>query len=91
MILDEETDMPNKEKISELTICLDKSSGNKEIVKAELDMTKYNYGKFNNMQLKLVDCFVNSELLADSQDCYLEIGLKGTKADGLVQKRMSEV
>ena len=51
LIIDEATDMPNKEKMSELTICLDKSMGGTELFKAELDMTKYNYGKFNVMKL----------------------------------------
>ena len=82
--------MPNKEKLSELTICLDKTQGGTELFKAELDMTKYGYGKFNIMQLQLQKCESN-EFETPVGETYLEIGLRGTKADGLVQKRMSEV
>lgn len=58
--------------------------------KAELDMTKYRYGKFNIMKLQLIKCESNEGLSPDGET-FLEIGLRGTKADGLVQKRMSEV
>ena len=33
-MINEDTDMPNKEKLSELTICLDKSQGGTELFKA---------------------------------------------------------
>jgi hypothetical protein len=89
-MIDENTDMPNKEKLSELTICLDKSQGGTELFKAELDMTNYRYGKFNIMKLDLVQCEGNQGFTPQGET-FLEIGLRGTKADGLVQKRMSEV
>ena len=61
--------------------------------KAELDMTKYKYGKFNIMKLQLVPCESNKGVTPEGEkgDTFLEIGLRGTKADGLVQKRMGEV
>ena len=89
-MIKEDTDMPNKEKLSELTICLDKSQGGTELFKAQLDMTNYLYGKFKIMKLDLTQCDGNTGFTPQG-DTFLEIGLRGTKADGLVQKRMSEV
>lgn len=80
--------MPTQEKISKLTVCLDKSLGGTELAWAEVDMSKYSYGQYNMMKLQLDQSTANTEYPVDPSETYLEIGLKGTRADGLVEKRM---
>lgn len=86
--IDEKTKMPTQEKISKLTVCLDKSLGGTELAWAEVDMSKYSYGQYNMMKLQLDQSTANTEYPVDPSETYLEIGLKGTRADGLVEKRM---
>ena len=83
--------MPTKEKISKLTVCLDKQLGGTELATAEVDMGNYSYGQYNMLKLQLKQCEGNTEYNFDPSETFLEVGLKGTRADGLVQKRMSEM
>lgn len=83
--------MPIKEKISKLTVCLDKSLGGTELGTAEVDMGNYSYGQYNVIKLNLEQCPSNTEYPFDPSETVLEVGLKGTRADGLVQKRMSAI
>jgi hypothetical protein len=45
--------MPIKEKISKLTVCLDKALGGTELATAEVDMGSYSYGQYNMIKLNL--------------------------------------
>lgn len=74
-----------------MTVQLDKSRGGTLIGEVEFDMTDFNYGEYKYRVLQLVKCPSNDVLDFDPEDTYLEIGLKGTKQDGLVQKRMHEI
>ena len=76
--------MPIKEKISKLTVCLDKSLGGTELATAEVDMGNYSYGQYNLIKLNLEQCPGNTEYPFDPSETVLEVGLKGTRADGLV-------
>jgi hypothetical protein len=89
--IDERTEMPIKEKISKLTVCLDKALGGKELATADVDMGNYSYGQYNLIKLNLKQCPGNTDYPIDPTQTILEIGLKGTRADGLVQKRMSAI
>jgi hypothetical protein len=89
--IDEKTEMPIKEKISKLTVCLDKSLGGTELGTAEVDMGNYSYGQYNLIKLNLEQCPSNTDYPFDPSETVLEVGLKGTRADGLVQKRMSAI
>lgn len=82
---------PTKEKLSKMTIVLDKSRGGHAIGEIEFDMADYNYGeyKYRRAQVKEVD--TNPGIKFNPEETFIEFGLKGTKADGLVQKRMSEI
>jgi hypothetical protein len=51
--IDERTEMPIKEKISKLTVCLDKALGGTELASAEVDMGNYSYGRYNLIKLNL--------------------------------------
>lgn len=55
-------------------------------------MTDFTYGEYKYRTLNLKICKENNGVLDfDTNETFLEIGLKGTKQDGLVQKRMSEI
>ena len=77
--------------MSMMTVQLDKTQGSTKIGEVEFDMTDFLYGQYKYKTLNLVKCQSNDKLDFDPAESYLEIGLKGTKQDGLVQKRMSEI
>lgn len=75
-----------------MTVQLDKSKGGTQIGEVEFDMTDFTYGEYKYRTLNLKICKENNGVLDfDTNETFLEIGLKGTKQDGLVQKRMSEI
>ena len=51
--LNPETEMPAKEKLSKLTVCLDKNHDRMEIAQVEFDMADFKYGKYNGQRLFL--------------------------------------
>lgn len=83
--------MPIKEKLSKMSVCLDKSLGGKQLGEVEFNMADFNYGSYKSLRLNLNQVKENTEYNFDSSETYIDIGLKGTKADGLVQKRMSAI
>ena len=83
--------MPSKEKSSMMTVCLDKSLGGTHLAEVEFNMADFFYGDYKEQRLILKQCKDNDKIDIDEPDTYMEIGLKGTKADGLVQKRMSAI
>ena len=87
----EDTFEPVKEKISKMTVHLDKSKGGTALAEVEFDMTDFEYGSYKYRTLQLKMHADNNVLEFDPEQTYIEIGLKGTKQDGLVQKRMSEI
>lgn len=87
----EDSMQPVKEKISKMTVALDKSRGGTVIGEVEFDMTDFDYGHYKYRTLYLNKVPENDVLDFDPETTYLEIGLKGTKQDGLVQKRMTEI
>ena len=54
-------------------------------------MADFSYGAYKNHRLFLQPSEGNVDYEFDPENTYLDIGLKGTKADGLVQKRMSAI
>ena len=76
-----------------MTVQLDRSKGGTHIGEVEFDMGDFIYGeyKYRTLYLKKSDANDIITFDSDAQDTYLEIGLKGTRQDGLVQKRMSEI
>ena len=86
-----QTNMPTKTKDSRLSVCLDRSYGGKEIGHLIFDMADFKYGKYNGQRLFLEQSEQNNEWNFDPSKAYLEIGIKGTKSDGLVEKRMKVI
>ena len=71
--------MPSKEKISKLTVCLDKSMGGTEIGEIEFNMADFNLGTYKLTRLYLNKSVNNNVIDFEPQETYLDIGLKGTK------------
>ena len=78
--------MPAKEKISKMTVCLDKSMGGQEIAEIDFNMADFKFGEYKMVRLYLKKC-PQSPINFEKEQTYLEIALKGTKAHGLVSKR----
>lgn len=74
-----------------MTVCLDKSLGGTQLAEVEFNMADFFYGDYKEQRLILKQHKDNDKIDIDEPDTYIEIGLKGTKADGLVQKRMSAI
>lgn len=87
--LDEETGMPTREKISKMTIVLDTkylNNGNKdektriiELAEQELNMADFGQGEYKQVRLKLKKSTSNN--IIDIDDCFIDLGLKGTRAN----------
>lgn len=80
--------MPAKEKISKMTVCLDKSMGGQDIAEIEFNMADFKFGEYKIVRLLLKKC-QSSPIDFDLDSTFLDIALKGTKAHGLVSKRSS--
>lgn len=54
-------------------------------------MVDFDYGEYKNLKLNLKKDPNNTEYPFNEEQTFIDIGLKGTKADGLVQRRMSAI
>lgn len=81
--LDPETGHPIKEKISKMTIQLDKSMGELPIAEAEFNMADFVYGEYNPIKLNLKQSPENKICDIDPNETYLSIGLKGTRSNNI--------
>jgi len=54
--LDPDTGMPAKEKVSKLTVTLDKSMGGTEIGEIEFNMADFSFGEYKITRLNLIKC-----------------------------------
>lgn len=75
--------IPLKEKISKMTVVLDKSMGEIKIAEAEFNMADFSYGEYKPVQLFLKKCKENTYCDVDPEETFLDIGLKGTRAKHL--------
>jgi hypothetical protein len=80
--------MPAKEKISKMTVCLDKSMGGTEIAEIDFNMADFKFGEYKVVRLLLKKCS-SCPIDFDPDSTFLDIALKGTKAHGLASKRHS--
>lgn len=80
--MDPVTGMPAKEKISKMTICLDKSMGGTEIAEINFNMADFKMNEYKILRLYLHKCDANDLIEINEDETYLDIGLKGTLAKG---------
>lgn len=75
--------MPAKEKISKMTICLDKSMGGTDIAEINFNMADFKFNEYKILRLYLHKSEANTTIDIPEEEVYLDIGLKGTLAKGL--------
>ena len=92
--------LPTKEKSSKMTVELYKASkegGGTQLGEVEFNMADYNYGEYKYRTMHLAHCDENTVegggrlLDFDPEVTTIEVGLRGTKQDGLVAKRMNQL
>lgn len=76
------TNMPAKEKISKMTVCLDKSMGGTDIAEINFNMADFKFNEYKILRLYLHKSPDNEKIDIVDDECYLDIGLKGTIAKG---------
>jgi len=54
-------------------------------------MSDFFYGEYKPLRLYLKQSEANTSYPIDMKETYIDIGLKGSNEDGLVQKRMSAI
>ena len=65
-----------------MSIQLDRSQGGLDIAEIEFNMADFNFGEYKNIRLLMKKTQIN-DIIEISEDTYLDIGLKGTRSDGL--------
>lgn len=64
-----------------MTVVLDKSMGETPLAEVEFNMADFNYGEYKPVKLYLKKCTDNDYVDIDPDQTYLDIGLKGTRAN----------
>ena len=74
-----------------------KEGGGTQLGEVEFNMADYNYGEYKYRTMHLAHCDENTVegggrlLDFDPEVTTIEVGLRGTKQDGLVAKRMNQL
>lgn len=82
--LDPETGMPTQQKMSRLAVTLNRNYQYAELAEVQFDMANFKQGRYNKMRLPLVQSAANETYTIEAGS-FLEIGIKGTRADGLIK------
>jgi hypothetical protein len=88
--MDPATNMPAKEKISKMTICLDKSMGGTDVAEINFNMADFKMNEYKILRLYLKKSPANTEIELNEDETYLDIGLKGTLAKGIMGRSGSK-
>ena len=75
--IDPVTGIPNKEKMSKMSICLDRNSGGTEIAETDFNMANFKFGEYTITRLHLKQSAGNATIEVDSENTFIEIGLRG--------------
>ena len=73
-----------------MTVMLDKSMGETQLCEVEFNMADFNYGEYKPVKLYLKKCPGNDYMDIDESQCYLDIGLKGTRANYQMDNRKAQ-
>ena len=85
--INEETGVLAKGKISKMSIQLDKSLGGTHLAESDFDMSDLFYGEYKPLRLYLKQSEDNRNYHIN-KDSYIDIGIKASNEDNMVQKRM---
>ena len=78
--LDPETGYPNAEKIGKMTVCLDKSMGGTELCEVSFNMADFTFDQYKVIRLNMNQHPNNQIIEINSEETFLDIGLKGKRA-----------
>lgn len=70
-----------------MTVALDKSQGGTELCDISFNMADFKFNEYKILRLYLNQCPQNTDIEIDPENTYLDIGLKGTMAKGLINSR----
>ena len=88
--MDQETGMPALEKLGKMTVCLDKNMGGTELCDITFNMADFKFGEYKILRLYMNKCANNNVIEIDKEETFLDIGLKGTKSQGLLKASMTK-
>ena len=71
--------MPAKEKVSKMSVCLDKNMGGTEIGEAEFNMADFKFGEYKIVRLYLKKSAANTSYDFDPDETFIDLALKGSK------------
>jgi hypothetical protein len=60
--------------------------GGHDIGEIDFNMADFKFAEYKVVRLNLVKCDSNNHLNFDPNETYLDVGLKGTKAQGLLKR-----
>lgn len=73
-----------------MTVCLDKSMGGTELCDISFNMADFKYGEYKILRLFLKKCPENNLIEIEDDEVFLDIGLKGTKQQGLLKASLKK-
>ena len=91
MDLDKHSGGPVKEKQSKFTARIEKDGHDVEIAEVDFNMNQAEFDKEKPIKLYLRQSAFNKSHDIDERNTFLDITIKATKIDGLIQQRMSTI
>jgi hypothetical protein len=82
---DPDTGFPSCEKVGKMTVVLDKSMGGTELCDISFNMADFKYGEYKILRLFMKKCPGNDVIRIEEDEVFLDIGLKGTRHQGLLK------
>lgn len=78
--LDPDTGMPAKEKVSKMSVCLDKTMGGTELGEVEFNMADFKFGEYKIVRLYLRKSAANTSYDFNPEETFIDLALKGSRA-----------
>jgi len=72
--------MPAKEKVSKMSVCLDKSMGGTELGEVEFNMADFKFGEYKIVRLFLRKSAANTSYDFNPEETFIDLALKGSRA-----------
>jgi hypothetical protein len=81
---------PCAEKLGMMTVCFDKSLGGTELCEISFNMADFKFGEYKILRLFMKKCPQNNVVEIEDDEVWLDIGLKGTKSQGLLKASLKK-
>lgn len=73
-----------------MTVCLDKSMGGTELCEVNFNMADFKFDEYKIIRLNMNPCPSNDIIEINPEETFLDIGIKGKRAQGLIQASMNK-